>query len=228
MNDYRILDLFSGIGGFSLGLERAGMRTVAFCERDGYARRVLKKHWPTAWLYEDVTTLTRKRLNSDGIFPNVVCGGFPCQDISTAGKGAGITGSRSGLWKEIVRLVREIRPRYVIAENVSALRSKGLNVVLSDLASVGYDAEWHCIPASAINAPHRRDRVWVMAYAQSIGRAWEPRHVTKSDWWAREPGVGRVVDGFPGRVDRIRCLGNALVPQIAELIGRAIIEADSP
>ena len=182
MNDYRILDLFSGIGGFSLGLERAGMRTVAFCERDGYARRVLKKHWPTAWLYEDVTTLTRKRLNSDGIFPNVVCGGFPCQDISTAGKGAGITGSRSGLWKEIVRLVREIRPRYVIAENVSALRSKGLNVVLSDLASVGYDAEWHCIPASAINAPHRRDRVWVMAYAQSIRRASEPRHATQPDW----------------------------------------------
>jgi DNA (cytosine-5)-methyltransferase 1 len=117
--EFRVLDLFSGIGGFSLGLERAGMKTVAFCECDGYARRVLRKHWPAAWIYDDVQTLTHKRLKADGVFPNVICGGFPCQDISFAGKHKGIEGERSGLWREFSRLIREIRPRFTIMENVA-------------------------------------------------------------------------------------------------------------
>ena len=151
----RVLDLFSGIGGFSLGLERAGLRTVAFCEIDPYCRAVLRKHWPDVPCYDDVTTLNIERLNADGIGADVIAGGFPCQDISTAGKGAGITGERSGLWKHYARIIGEVRPRYAIIENVSALLSRGLGDVLGDLSALGYDAEWHCIPASAVGAPHR-------------------------------------------------------------------------
>jgi DNA-cytosine methyltransferase len=163
-----VLDLFSGIGGFSLGLERTGgFRTVAFCEIEPYCRAVLKKHWPNVPCYEDVRTLTAERLRADGISVDAICGGFPCQDISTAGKGAGIEGERSGLWKEYARIIGEVRPRYVIVENVAALLGRGLSRVLGDLAEIGYDAEWHCIPASYVGAPHRRDRLWIVAYSQS-------------------------------------------------------------
>src|SRR5437868_12864822 len=132
-----VLDLFSGIGGFSLGLERAGMRTVAFCEIEPYARAVLRKHWPNVPCYDDVRTLTADRLNADGIVPDVICGGFPCQDISVAGSGAGLDGARSGLWSEYARLIGEVRPRFVIVENVAALLARGLGRVLSDLAALG-------------------------------------------------------------------------------------------
>lgn len=159
----RVLDLFSGIGGFSLGLERAGMQTVAFCEIDPFARRVLTKHWPEVPCHDDIRTLTADWLAENGLWPDVICGGFPCQDISVAGKGAGIGGERSGLWREYARLIGEIRPRYVIVENVAALLGRGLGDVLGDLAALGYDAEWHCIPASAVGAPHQRDRVWIVA-----------------------------------------------------------------
>jgi DNA (cytosine-5)-methyltransferase 1 len=164
-----VLDLFSGIGGFSLGLERAGMRTVAFCEIEPFCRAVLAQHWPDVPCYDDIRTLTADRLRADGIAVDVICGGFPCQDISTAGRGAGIGGERSGLWKEYARLIGELRPRYVVVENVSALLSRGLDVVLGDMATLGYDAEWHCIPASAIGAPHRRDRLWLVAYPTNNG-----------------------------------------------------------
>jgi DNA (cytosine-5)-methyltransferase 1 len=161
----KVLDLFSGIGGFSLGLERTGgFETVAFCEIEDFPRRVLAKHWPSVLCYRDVRELTAERLAADGIAVDVICGGFPCQDISTAGKGAGLAGERSGLWSEIARLVGELRPRYVIVENVSALLGRGLGTVLGDLAEIGYDAEWHCIPASHVGAPHRRDRIWIVAY----------------------------------------------------------------
>lgn len=273
----RVLDLFSGIGGFSLGLERAGMRTVAFCEIDPFCRAVLRKHWPEVPIYDDVQTLTAARLASDGIGVDVICGGFPCQDISTAGKGAGLAGKRSGLWYEFHRLIDEIKPRYAIIENVSALRSKGLDAVLGSLAAVGYDAEWHCIPASAVGAPHRRDRIWIVAYPNgqqqqpmlsrcsvegsgaiaptgaldvdvaSSGRdgAWQSnvaypgrksaqvstsgRLTTislpqRDSWWEAEPNVGRVADGVPNRTHRLKALGNAVVPQIPEIIGRAINE----
>lgn len=160
----RVLDLFSGIGGFSLGLERAGHKTVAFCEFDKKAQLVLKKHWPDLPIYDDVRTLTKEKLHNDGIKEiDIICGGFPCQDISLAGKGAGLAGERSGLWTEFHRLIKEIQPKYAIIENVAALRSRGLDQVLRSLAEIGYDAEWHCIPAAAVGAPHRRDRVWIVA-----------------------------------------------------------------
>ena len=230
----RVLDLFSGIGGFSLGLERAGMQTVAFCEIEPYPRAVLRKHWPNVPCYDDIRTLTADRLRADGIVPNVICGGFPCQDISVAGGGAGINeGTRSGLWEEYARLIGEIRPQYVIVENVAALLGRGLDRVLGDLAALGYDAEWHCIPASALGAPHRRDRIWIVAYPGSTGLEgqWnvtsrieqELRDACDNRGWLPEPNVGRVANGVPSRSHRLKCLGNAVVPQIPEIIGRAIM-----
>ena len=166
----KVLDLFSGIGGFSLGLERTGgFETVAFCEIEKFPQKVLAKHWPEVPIYEDVRDVTAKQLRADGIIPNVITGGFPCQDISVAGKQKGIgEGTRSGLWSECARLVGEIRPRYAIFENVTALLSgaegKWFERVLWDISEVGYDAEWHCIPASELGANHHRDRVWIIAY----------------------------------------------------------------
>jgi DNA (cytosine-5)-methyltransferase 1 len=229
-----VLNLFSGIGGFSLGLERAGMRTVAFCEIEPFCRRVLAKHWPGIPCYDDVRTLTAERLRADGIVSDVICGGFPCQDISLAGKGDGIDGARSRLWGEYARIIGEVRPRHVIVENVAALLGRGLDRVLGDLAALGFDAEWHCIPASAVGAPHRRDRIWIVADTASQRfqeRDWlltrrqiADAAVAASAWWAVEPDVGRVANGIPGRVDRLRALGNAVVPQIPEIIGRAIMK----
>lgn len=317
------------------------MRTVAFCEIDPFCQRVLAKHWPGVPCYDDARTLTAARLAADGIVRSVgnanstsadahaaagppwqavgkpsgsidvICGGFPCQDISTAGKGAGIGGARSGLWSEYARIIGEVRPRFVLVENVAALLGRGLERVLGDLASLGYDAEWHCIPASAVGAPHRRDRVWIVADAISLAgrscgtgvaekgaRGWdtggggssqepvadadsgrqpqqpqcnsEPlsgqqppqrddafglhndvsdatgegqsqpvrtsapllsrkalelagSECSGRDHWLIEPGMGRVAHGVPARVDRLKALGNAVVPQIPELIGRAIM-----
>jgi len=145
---HRALSLFAGIGGFDLGLERTGgFKTVAFCEIDPFCQRVLAKHWPGVPIYDDVRELTAAKLKADGISVDCIVGGFPCQDISIAGNGAGLAGERSGLWREYARLIREIRPRLVIVENVSALLCRGLGDVLGDLAEGGYDAEWDCIPA---------------------------------------------------------------------------------
>jgi DNA (cytosine-5)-methyltransferase 1 len=257
----RTLDLFSGIGGFSLGLERTGgFQTVAFCEIEPFCRRVLAKHWPEVPCYDDVRSLSAERLAADGIAVDTICGGFPCQDISVAGKGAGLAGERSGLWREYARLIGELRPRYVIVENVSALLGRGLDAVLGDLATLGYDAEWHCIPASAVGAPHRRDRVWIVAHSEGFGwRARGPRRSADASegepfpqrsvqnphadskplvgaaisWpqhnsWHPEPAVDRVLNGVPARMveDELRALGNAVVPQIPELIGCAILAAE--
>jgi DNA (cytosine-5)-methyltransferase 1 len=162
-----VLDLFSGIGGFSLGLERTGgFRTAAFCEIAARCRHLLKHHWPEVRIYDDVCTLTAEQLAADGISVDVICGGFPCQDISFAGAGAGIEGERSGLWREYARLIGELRPRVVIVENVAALTSRGLGVVLGDLALLGYDAEWDRIRAADVGAPHLRARLWIVAYAR--------------------------------------------------------------
>ena len=264
MKPYRVLDLFSGIGGFSLGLERTGgFETVAFCEIDPFCRKVLAKHWPNVRQYDDVRELTAERLAADGIAVDAICGGFPCQDISAAGKGAGIEGERSGLWSEYHRLIRELRPNVVLVENVAALLYRGMGVVLGDLAEIGYDAEWECVPASAVGAPHIRDRVWILAYPgrqpRSIrgffegeswhgcqftftqtdgwreaerGKNWElaplvPRvHPgVAAAWWRHQSSVGRTANGLPGQLDRTGSLGNAVVPQIPEIIGRAILQA---
>tara|TARA_R110002051_G_scaffold14406_1_gene46688 strand:- start:3045 stop:4253 length:1209 start_codon:yes stop_codon:yes gene_type:complete len=152
--------LFAGIGGFDLGLQRAGMSVQWQVEIDTWAREVLAKHWPDATRYEDV-----REVGAHNLAPvDVICGGFPCQDISNAGKRAGIEGERSGLWSEYARIIRELRPRYVIVENVAALLTRGLDTVLGDLAESGYDAEWDIISAAAVGAPHLRERVWIVAY----------------------------------------------------------------
>jgi len=159
----KVLDLFSGIGGFSLGLERTGgFETVAFCEIDPYCQKVLNKHWPDLPIYNDV-----RNLEHDGPI-DVITGGFPCQDISTSGSQAGIQGDRSGLYVNMLSIVSKSQPGYVIFENVAALLSgeNGLwfSIFLNDLAKIGYDAQWHCIPASTVGAIHHRDRVWIIAY----------------------------------------------------------------
>jgi DNA (cytosine-5)-methyltransferase 1 len=358
----KVGSLFSGIGGFDLGLERAGFESAWFCEADPYATRVLRKHWPELPVFPDVRELTAEWAEPI----DVLCGGFPCQDLSVAGAGAGVEGARSGLWSEFARLIGEFRPRYVLVENVAALLARGAGRVLGDLAALGYDAEWDCIPASAIGAPHQRDRIWIVAYPNG-GALWDepgrssrpdgtgatqpgddgaegsvadadrggepqqrgalaegggrPEHggqaedvedaagegrrqagggerddagragafvrsqragevagevadpererleglgpiaresevaesgdgsssspyanrvrcdrgagplehiyrsaeLANGGWWLVEPDVGRVAHGVPSRLDRVRCLGNALVPQIAEFLGRRIM-----
>ena len=247
MKKLRVLDLFSGIGGFSLGLERTGgFETVAFCEIEEFPRRVLAKHWPDVPCYHDVRELTAAKLSADGIAVDVICGGFPCQDISTAGQRRGLEAQRSGLWSEIVRLAGEIRPAYIIVENVANLLSGPsdrpggwFGRVLGDLASLGYDAEWDCIPASHLGAHHQRDRVWIAAYADAHGVRLEgvwppPGGPWSAEQFARLVQValqsaisarsgGGVLDGVPERTQRLKALGNAVVPQIPELIGRAIL-----
>jgi len=293
----KVLDLFAGIGGFTIGLEKAGFETVAFCEIEPYAQKVLKKNWPEVPIYDDVRTITAERLVSDGIRVDVITGGFPCQDISVAGNQAGIAdGTRSGLWSECARLIGELRPRYAIFENVTNLlngeRGAWFKRVLWDISAIGYDAEWHCIPASELGAHHHRDRVWIICYPRrevlledsrygewrdsksviggedaqgkrecdpsSIGRSsqnvadalykrlqrgihrrqesqWESKlgHFRRSssthgqptkNEWDIEPDVGRVANGVPSKSHRLKCLGNAVVPPIPELIGRAIYE----
>ena len=161
----RVLDLFSGIGGFSYGLERAGgFETIAFCEQGEFQQQVLRKHWPEVPIHDDVRSME---------FPecDVITGGFPCQDLSLAGKRAGITGERSGLYREVVRAVRMVRPAWVLLENVAALLGSGMGRVLGDMAENGYDAEWDCVSAHDVGAPHGRDRVWIaLADADKLKR----------------------------------------------------------
>jgi DNA (cytosine-5)-methyltransferase 1 len=277
----RCLDLFSGIGGFAVGFHAAGIETAGFCEINPYARKVLATRFPNIPIHEDITTL-----KGDQFGPvNIIAGGFPCQDISAAGRGAGLSGSRSGLWYEMHRVISEAAPRFVVIENSPVLRSKGLEDVLRGLDALGYDAEWHCIPAGALGASHRRDRLWIVAYTASYGQQGcyssqphdnaarieensqfagnsarsgtnsvvanalrpglaapeqsnrqEPPGIlseeiwhaaTERSWWPPEPDVGRVAHGVPKRVDRLRCLGNAVVPAIPYLIGLGIQRAAS-
>ncbi len=339
--------LFAGIGGFDLGLERTGGFEVRWqCEIDDYCRRVLAKHWPDVKRYGDIREL------ADVERVDVLCGGFPCQDISNAGKRAGIDGERSGLWSEYVRIIRMVRPRYVLVENVAALLNRGMERVLGELSESGYDAEWDIISASAVGAPHRRERVWIIAYPASdlrrtsrndrpftpdgcgpsladsqhdglqerwgtedvgemsgrptgihpdefaggleqedsplanaticepgqpsererrksisggsrdsgrtqdarletlghtnlsrMERQWSGREQILStrysatqlkgsgygggEQWATEPDVGRVAHGVPSRVDRLKGLGNAVVPQIVEWLGNRILEHEA-
>ena len=231
--------LFSGIGGFDLGFERAGIKTIWQVEIDAYCRRVLERRFPDTIRFTDI-----RECGVGNLSPvDILSGGFPCQDISHAGKRAGIDGERSGLWSEYARIIRELRPRYVVVENVSALLVRGMERVLGDLAACGYNAEWESIRASDVGAPHRRERVWILAYPEceptgwwSNGSEWGQRCSQESsrngwtgrgienDWWTVEPNVGRVAHGIPSRVDRLRGLGNAIIPQIAQLIAEKILE----
>lgn len=303
----KLLDIFSGIGGFSLGLSRAGMTPVCFAEIEPYCRRVLAHHWPGVFCYQDVRDLNvnnfERLTGHDPFSIDVIAGGFPCTGISVAGKGLGFADPRSALWWEYLRIVAEIRPSWVIIENVPALRTRGLDVVLRGIAQIGYDCEWNCVPASALGAPHRRDRVWIVAYpnfrersarasqpvrrgcglaeegagagvnsdatgirrgagrkgrltdaleglfdqtrwnAPNADSAWLPeregigsdtraefaafkRNLVEAVWqpeWPHEPALLGVDDGVPQGLDLpLYTLGNAIVPQIAEAIGRAI------
>ena len=236
---YKLLDLFSGIGGFSLGLERTGgFETVAFCEIEDYPRKVLARHWPEVPCYGDIRELTAERLAADGIAVDAICGGFPCQDISTAGRGAGIEGERSGLWSEYARLIGELRPSVVFVENVAALLAGGMGRVCGDLAALGYGVQWGVIPASAVGLPHQRSRVWIIADCHGM-RKLQPQGCFSDqrrrfgnareavDWILSSGGVLRNSDGVSAGLDRIGLLGNAVVPQIPELLGRAWLQASS-
>lgn len=266
-----VLDLFSGIGGFSLGLERAGMQTVAFCEVEPWRRQVLERHWPGVPILGDVREAT---------FPaaDIICGGFPCQDISLAGKRAGVAGERSGLYREVLRAIRLVRPKFAILENVAALLGNGMGRVLGDVAEDGLDAEWDCVSAGDVGAPHGRDRIWIAiadpdklqrSQRRLTGLGWwlwrteETKAACNADgkwelepprllgnirrwvddaarartWWsdhwqAKFEAFRGMDDGIPTRLDRsaiasaVNALGDTLCPQIPEIFGRAIMQAE--
>ncbi len=263
----RVLDLFSGIGGFSLGLERTdGFETIAFCEIDPFCRKVLAKHWPDVPCHDDITTREFQEGEAD-----VITGGFPCQDLSRAGKRAGLSGSRSGLFWQLERAIRVVRPEFAIMENVADLLDDGMGVVCGALAESRYDAEWDCFPAYTVGSPQQRERVYIVAHANerqrrdrcspSIRRrlagagegasarsrsdcdgsrelqpSWcfrylggRPVHrgtgsdVWRTNWTDALGALCRMADGVSRRLVETRPLGNAVVPQIPELIGRAIL-----
>ncbi|MCP3683372.1 MAG: DNA cytosine methyltransferase [bacterium] len=268
------LDLFSGIGGFRLGAEWAGMKfdKEYHSDIDEYANKVYAQHFPKSKQLGDITKIDFEKLKDGNEF--LISGGFPCQDISIAGKGEGIEGKRSGLWSEMWRAIRVLRPRFAIIENVSAITFRGLDRVLADLAEIGYSAEWQDIRAEDVDAPHRRERIWIVAYPEQarwrerangerIGFAMQGRReasnnlsdsgeaqgimaypseqglegqepegrdrgqqglLTERSQWPVEPSICRVVNGLPNRSHRLRCLGNSIVPQIAQLLFEQIKE----
>jgi DNA (cytosine-5)-methyltransferase 1 len=266
--------LFSGIGGLDLGLERAGMRVIWQSEIDDYASRVLKKHWPEVPNYGDIKRIEWGTVER----PDVICGGYPCQPFSTAGKRKGTDDPRH-LWPWVRKAISELRPRYAILENVRGHLSMGGVAVIGELASIGYNAEWRVISAASVGANHRRDRIIIVAYPDDTGPYCEAVHSTETEfnafrrvggrreavadaygeglerrggfqereteperfdvfstgrewheewtggsWWKFEPDVGRVAYGVPARVDRLKGLGNAVVPQVAEIVGRLVVE----
>ncbi len=304
-----VLDLFSGIGGFSLGLERAGMSTVAFCETDDYCRRVLAKRWPKVPCHSDIRDLNGYAKG----YIDLISGGFPCQPFSVAGKRRGAEDDRH-LWPEMHRLIEECRPAWVLGENVAGLIRLGLDQVLSDLEGSGYACRTFAIPAVGVDAPHKRERLWIVAHAESrrgdgplqpserptvsgtVGpsqavahgarlqpgrqeqrperertgpggeqvavdnpmprRHGLPKGKIRTGWdgverasrwlpepdmggladglpaglagcrWPDEPDIGRVAVGVPNRVQKLKALGNSVVPQVVEMIGHAIMQAE--
>lgn len=236
--------LFAGIGGLDLGAERAGLEVVWQCEKDDYCTKILNKNWPNTPVFNDVRTI----YTDDGPTPeepDILCGGFPCQDISIAKvNGKGLDGSKSGLWWEMFRIIRRVRPRYAVIENVAEIRVRGLDGILAALAQIGYDAEWQSLPAGGFGAPHERERVFIVAYPQRERLQGSVRRrqgvclterttsaqlgdetVSCGGWWGnhiedvRETCEGvRVGNGVPRPVDEIKALGNAVVPEVAEFV----------
>lgn len=222
--------LFSGIGAFDLAARNIGWETIWFAEWNPFRQSVIENHFPGVPVHGDVRALDFELLEA----PDVVLASFPCQDVSVAGKRLGLDyeGSRSGLWREVLRGVRFLRPAFLVMENVVGLRSLGLGDILRDLASIGYDAEWDCIPASAVGAPHERDRIWMVAYPDSFlehdpgeavfgpttTRLLNERRARRI--WDEEPRppVRGMDDGAALRMDRLSCLGDSLVPQVAEAV----------
>lgn len=227
----RILDLFSGIGGFSLGLERTGgFKTVAFCEVKPFAHRVLRKHWPEVPIYNDVRSLTADVLRRDGVAVDVICGGFPCQPFSTASRGRRVA---VDLWPEMARVIGSVLPRVVIAENV---QEAAIANAARDLESIGYATHYRRISADDAGADHQRDRWWLIAHAHDQGefcRAINAEVAQLSEVCRGLWGAGnyaraiRISNGLSDRMDRLSSLGNAVMPQIPEMIGRAIMATDS-
>lgn len=267
MQKLRVLDLFSGIGGFSLGLERTGgFETAAFCEIEKYPQEVLAKNFPGVPIYDDIKKLTAKRLVSDGIGKiDVITGGYPCTPFSVAGKQKGHEDDRH-LWPFMLEIIAQVRPTWIVCENVYGHIKLGLDQVLFDLEAQGYSSRTFVVPACGVDAPHRRDRLWLVAHANSKGESdgseheeqrpgklvadsesqrmegcWADRQQEPSlsfkqkisrrdcagigrDHWEIEPGMGRVANGIPGRVAKLKALGNAVVPQIPMMIGQAILD----
>lgn len=248
----RMLDLFAGIGGFSLAGHWMGWTTTAFVERDPICHQVLRKNFgQDIVIYDDVRTFDGTKYLGT---VDIVCGGFPCQDISTAGQGIGIEGERSGLWSELLRTICEVRPSFAVVENVSAILIRGFGAVLRDLAEIGYDAEWRVFSACELGFPHSRERMFLVAYpcgkprtfgvldryceevsqrdkaSGQWGKDWlKPEMATRTDTllsaWQEQFCTSPLVrsdDGIPNIVDRLRMTGNAIVPQIAYGIFKAI------
>jgi len=233
--------LFSGVGGFDIGLERAGFQCKWQCEVDEKCNKVLEKHWPEVKRYKDVRTIGKQ--NAEPV--NLICGGFPCQDVSLAGDRAGLNGKRSTLWSEFFRIICELKPEWVMAENVFGLLSSDngrfFGNILRDLASIGYDAEWQVLPAQKFGAPHRRERIYIVAYPNGLGReifnfkeSWRSLSRYRMDnskqiWGDTKPANIRMDNGVPIELDklRVRQMGNAVVPQIPEWIGKRIMEVEN-
>lgn len=248
MRPLNVLSLFAGIGGIELGLERASMKTIGQVEIDPWCQDVLEKHWPSTPKHDDVVTAPEWWASESRPNVDLVCGGFPCQPFSLAGKQLGIDDPR-WMWPATAAVIRTVRPSYVLLENVSALvrDSWAFGTVMADLYQLGFDAEWATFRASDFGAPHNRERVYIVAYPAGIdgqsrdcveqsggGRtsftvgglsrlAVHQRRGQASEWMAREPSVDRLANGIPRQVDRLRGAGNAVVPQVAEHIGRQII-----
>lgn len=246
----KMLDLFSGIGGFSLAAHWAGIDTVAFCEKEPYCQKVLKKNFPDIPIFSDIKNLKRSDINGT---IDIITGGFPCQPFSIAGRKKGTEDDRD-LWPEMLRVIQEFQPTWIIGENVANFVNMAFQRTKTDLESEGYEVQPLILPACSVGAPHKRDRVWILAYAQSIesyertnakhsetrglqrslGRKSSDAPNTKSirqpgceveqylRQWQSEPTLGRVANGVPNRVDRLKSLGNAIVPQVAYHILKAI------
>jgi DNA (cytosine-5)-methyltransferase 1 len=228
--------LFSGIGGFEIGAERAGIKNIWACEIEKYQRNILKNNFKSTQLYYDIKDMQRPRQ------VDIISGGFPCQDISIAGKGGGINGERSGLWNEMYRIIREVRPGFVIIENSPALLIRGFEKVLCDLSKIGYDAEWKCLSNKDFGYPHKRERVYIIAYTnkkrfksdnqehgkfKSIFKQQSPNtrmshSIAKRIYEMPDSSDIRINNGFRNWTHRVSCIGNSVNPSLTHYLFKCI------